>query len=630
MWHTWPASRGGGRSSDLPITRGPPGANEPATFHGSETRVMEPELRSGGAEQGASLDWADSTDLPVEEVRDVFLTFSKAIRAHRLYDAGNPVYRRFLANLRESFERFWEARDELQILIQEDRLLWMGEEVYRNASRSESLSFALYRDGIRDLTFMRGVEQEELEKFLGALQRAKGERGEGEELVTLLWDLDFKLLSYTAIDVGLEGIEVPSSGEGNPTGDPSLAMAMGELRSEAQAAETQDELAEGEREAGGGMPGVVRKEDFNPTLYALAEDERHRLLADLQAEMERDIRSDVLTALLDTLELQSSPERQVEVLGILRTLLPALLSQGGMAAAALIVGGIRALREGEDRLAPEAENLAGELIEDLSSPHAVEELIRALEDGGLVPEGAELTELLRSLGPRALEPLIRGAEGAATERARTVLREALRGIAQTNREALLALFESPDPTVVTGAVHLVAAFAMEEAAGKLAALLDRGGSEVPMAVVQAAAQIRSPVLAGALLRLLRHKDRDLRVAAVRVVGRSGYPLAAKELRAILEGKGLRTADVTEKVAFFEAYGLLGGDDAAAFLGELLNGKGFLGRREPSEIRAAAALGLGKGASPGAKAALERARSDDDPVVRSAVGRALRGEAASDE
>jgi HEAT repeat protein len=76
---------------------------------------------------------------------------------------------------------------------------------------------------------------------------------------------------------------------------------------------------------------------------------------------------------------------------------------------------------------------------------------------------------------------------------------------------------------------------------------------------------------------------------------------------------------------FEAYGIVAEADGLGVLDELLNGKGFLGKREPTDIRAAAALALGRIAGGEARAVLEKATQDDDPVVRSNVNRALRHE-----
>ena len=99
-----------------------------------------------------------------------------------------------------------------------------------------------------------------------------------------------------------------------------------------------------------------------------------------------------------------------------------------------------------------------------------------------------------------------------------------------------------------------------------------------------------------------------------------YAPAGGEFRAVIEEKGFQDADVTEKVAFFEAYGMLAGDEAVPFLDRLLNGKGLFGRRENAEIRAGAALGLGRIRGPRPAEALNKASRDDDPVVYSAVSR----------
>ena len=115
------------------------------------------------------------------------------------------------------------------------------------------------------------------------------------------------------------------------------------------------------------------------------------------------------------------------------------------------------------------------------------------------------------------------------------------------------------------------------------------------------------------------------IEAARALGALKYTPAADALGRIVRGKRIRNADITEKVAVFEAYGTIAGAGGVGLLDGLLNKKGILGKRESAEIRAAAALGLGCIGTPDAQAALQRAATDDDPVVRSSVNRALRQE-----
>jgi len=67
-----------------------------------------------------------------------------------------------------------------------------------------------------------------------------------------------------------------------------------------------------------------------------------------------------------------------------------------------------------------------------------------------------------------------------------------------------------------------------------------------------------------------------------------------------------------------------GDEGVAALDAMLNGKSLFGRREDSELRACAAVALGRINTPRAQEVLRRASSEKDVIVRNAVNRALRG------
>ncbi len=564
------------------------------------------------------LDWADPEDLPLEEVRDVFLTLSKALRAYQLYDPNNPVYKRFVTNLGEALDRVWETQDKLQVLIEEDRFTWMGEEVYRNESKADSLAFMFYRDGIRDITFSSGLETLEIEHLLQALHRTRNVRGEGEDLVTMLWDLDLSHLSYSAVELAGDGPGMDLSGLGEPAELDASNVLESELPEEGP---SEDGSSASENAT---SLSSVSTEDFNPTLYALDESERTYLRAELSKEMSRDLRGEVLNALFDRLEEPDRPERQTEIMGILRTLVPNFLSRGVVAEAGRVIKEIGEMVDRPGILSSEAQTLADGLTQDISAPEVVAELVRALEDGSVAPDAQELSELLRHLRPGAMTALLKGAEETRDPAAAEVLRSAIRGIAEGNPEVVIDLLGADDPSVLAGAVRLAGKLNITEAADALVRLLDHGPRQVRRVIVDTASQVPSQVLAGALQRLLGDEDRELRVAAARVLGEMQYKPAAGEFRAVIEDKAFRNADVTEKVAFFEAFGGLAGDDGVSFLDRILNGRGLLGRREPSEVRAGAALGLGRIASPAAREALARANTDDDPVVRSAVGRASRG------
>jgi HEAT repeat protein len=567
-------------------------------------------------------DGGDLATLPLEEIGSLFVVLSKALRAHQLYDENNPVYQRFVSQLAEALRGLWGEMDRLHVHVEEDRLLWMGEPVYQSSSRTDSLAFLLYKDGIRDITFHEGLEDHELPDLLTVLNRARDLRPEGDDLLTVLWEKDLQYFTYSYIDLLAEGIDLPSAGEGYGGAFQDIVTAELEVGPEDLAA-LQDG-SDQSQETGVGA-SVLSAEDFNPTLYSLDPLEMQRVQGEIELEMKRDLRGDVLAALFDRVEEPRFPQRQREILEVFRILLPNFLSRGALRAAGSIIEEIARLRAAETALAPDERALADEILDELSGSASIGELVQALEDGTIAPDPVELASLLRHLRAGALKPLLRGAEGAEDRRIKGIIQEAVRSIGRNSLEALMDCLASDDAVVVVGACSLAGKLRLVEAAPILANLMRHDSPAVRLAALEASVEMKASTSAGALQKALTDPDRAVRIAAARGLGELRYRPAAGAFRDVMEGKAIRAADVSEQIAFFESYGRIQDPEGVRFLDGLLNGRGFLGRKESGEIRACAALGLGKIGSPEAMAALEKAQGEQDPVVRSAVNRALRGE-----
>jgi len=113
------------------------------------------------------------------------------------------------------------------------------------------------------------------------------------------------------------------------------------------------------------------------------------------------------------------------------------------------------------------------------------------------------------------------------------------------------------------------------------------------------------------------------VAAVRAAGTRGYKGALKRVEAIVFGRAVKEMDLTEKMAFFEAYGSIAGAAGLKSLSGILLPRGLLKLKESAETRACAAVALSRIGTSEAREVLQRAAEDKDLVVRNAVSRALR-------
>ena len=538
-------------------------------------------------------------------VEELLRLFGKAARAHQLYLPNNPIYKSAHDALRAGFVPLWGETDELVLSFTESEVRWEGLAVLNEASRgSDSLPWLFYKDGVRELRFLRGFEAEELDKLLGIMQRVRKASPDEDDLLTLLWEGDFVFLRYRYVDLTLETAPVLAEGE--------------RIRSDDE--ETQSEPEEE-------LPtraGVVNMSDFDGTLYFLDEREIEYLQTEVDREYRSDLRTNVIAILLDIFEQQSATAVRDEVIELLDVLMVHMLSGAQFQNVAYL------LRESQQTAtrAPEitpahAERLA-QIPMRLSAPDAVAQLLQSVDEAETLPPTADLLQLFEQLRGPALATVLEWLAKLQNPKVRPMLEEAAARLASQNTAELVKLIGSPAPGVALEAARRAGALKTPAAVAPLTRALVEGDVPLRVAAVQALGEIGSPGALQSLERGLDDAERDVRVAVIRALSARSYRPVLPKLDAIVKGKAVRDANLTEKMAVFEAYGALCGEEGVAALDAMLNGKSLFGRREDSELRACAAVALGRVNGPRAQDALRRASSEKDVIVRNAVNRALRG------
>jgi HEAT repeat protein len=369
--------------------------------------------------------------------------------------------------------------------------------------------------------------------------------------------------------------------------------------------------------------GVVDLEDFDSTLYFLDESEIHQVAREVEHEYRRDIRSSALNVLFDLFELEGEAAIRSEILDIVELLFPNLLNARDFRTAAAV------LRESK-LLAGRAKGLGradvvrlDAFVAKLSEPAIVEQLLQSLDEAPAMAGEAEVAEVLRELRGSALEPVLAAIPAIATPGLRTLLEGVADRLASSQTEEVLRILRSPDSPALASVVTLCGRLGLHQVVPGLAATASHPDPAVRLASVHALAQLGTPGALALVDKAIEDDDRIVRLAAVRVAGGRGYKGALKRVEAVVLGKGVKGMDLTEKMAFFEAYGAIAGAGAVKALAGMLLPRGLLKLKESSETRACAAIALGRIRTPEARDILTRVAEDKDLVVRNAVSRALR-------
>ncbi len=573
-------------------------------------------------------------------VEELLRQLDKTVRAHQLYMHNNPTYLKSLELLRAAFAPVWAETDALPLSVTDLNFIWFDHPVHEQAERaSDSLPWTFYKDGLRELTLSPGFEGPELELLLDIIPRVRKATAGEDDLITLLWEQEFAHLTYRYVEVSSEGgVPIdPSAAPGRWPAEPGEVvddprLAIEEAR-QAVAADATGEAAKGPPGSGGGAQeemkqspsGIVKMEDFDSTLYFLDADEVAYLRGETEREYAMDLRRTVLTGLLDVFELQTDKTVRAEVIRNLDALTLHLLAGRQFSNVAFLLREIGTVIERAKDLPPELRDKLASLPDRLSDPNALSQLLQAMDEADTLPPRGDLEELFSQLRASALGTVFGWLGSTANSKLRPLLEGAAERLAQSNTGELVKLISSAEGAVAMEAVKRAGGLKTAAAVPALGKVLSEPYRELRVAAVTALVEIGTPGAMQALEKALEDVDRDVRVAAIKALVQKAYKPALSKVTALVKSNQIREADRTERLAMFELYGTLCGDGGVQWLDELLNPKsGLFSKKEDPELRACAAIALGKIGSARSGQSLQKALAEKDVVVRNAVNRALKG------
>ncbi len=571
-------------------------------------------------------------------VDGVFRQLDKALRAHQLYEGKltNPTYAKALELARSAFAPLWAETDSVSLTVSDMHFDWCGVPVHvQEEKASDSLPWTLYKDGVREITIVKGFELEELSRFIDLIPKARRATDQDDDLLTMLWEQEFHYLSYRHIELSEDGAPLDPTAEpgkwpvsaGRVVDEP-LAAIEDAQREQAQQADQAEQATSGGGSGAAEKPkpaGVVSMDDFDSALYFLEEHEVRYLKSELELEYKTDLRRLVLDALLDVFELQVDPLVRKEVVSHIDSLTLHLLAGRQFANVAYLLRETGAMLERAREVQPETRERILGLSDRLSEPAALSQLLQAMDESDALPPKADLDDLFLQLKPTALGTVFAWLGQSQNAKLRPLLESSADRLAASHTGEVVRLIAHGEGAVAMEAVRRAGALRTPAAVGALGKVLNEPFRELRVAAVTALVDIGTAGAMQALEKAIDDTDRDVRIAVVKALTTRAHKPALPRVTQVVKSKEIRDADRTERLALFELFGLLCGDGGVAYLDEILNPKGGLfARKDDPEFRACAAVALGRVGTARAKEALNKASGEKEVVVRTAVARALRG------
>jgi hypothetical protein len=564
--------------------------------------------------------------LDVKRVADWIGALVRTIKASRTYPANNPTLHKFQVELES---RTWSCLKEvgdITLIVQQFDLLYENYSVYHNADRNESLAFRFYGDGVREITFREGLEPHELRAFMDVLKRASESAQVQDDVVTLLWERDFRHIEYEFIPLeelteesgqiayaGSDGDEIEGGGipwpsRGLVDEEPPPAPAGGKVP------ERSDDW----------VPSVEMTPTWEASLgvqFALTDEENAALEAAIRDEERRALESEVLEIVATILAAEDTPAGFLDSASAFQRFIEHAIEEGGIDRANELLARLRSIAAARSQDQAEFQGIAEQVIREIGRPSFLGQMAPTLNAHSEIDPGV-LTNFLVQLGPSAA-PAVCDLLGQVNHmKYRRALCEALAVSCRNDVEVLIEHLGDTRWYVIRNIVYVLGRIAHQGVERALDRALHHEDVRVRKEAVRALGNIESPTARAYLVSAFRDADAGVRIQAAMTLALKRDDRAAQSILGVVQGQDFSRRDSNERAAFFEALGRCGSDSLVPRLEAMLTKGGLFRSGGNEEERLHAALALAWLGTPAAIAILNREIGSKRDLVRKAVETAL--------
>ena len=561
------------------------------------------------------------TDEELILARDLTSAFIKAIKAFRFYPPDNPTLKGFRDQLLKKFQFFLNKYQTFVLQVGEYDLSFKSRILYENKDVKTSLAFSLYKDGLREIRFMKGIEEWEVQGVIDILKHSETINTLEDDIVTLMWEKDFMHISYLATDEFLE--ETPVIIPDN------VDQFRRNLVFKPLAHHVEVELAEEGSEEGIDLDEILSKVIEEPlpfvsdrSVYFLSADEVEGLRKEVESEVDPVFIFNITDTLFEILALEKETEPFQDAVKILIKVLDAFLTLGEFTKASELLKRVYIILKTYDLEDWQVEGI-GKIIVEAGEEVRVERIGKVLEREEVLLE--HVSAYLSLLQKNAIKPLIKLLGELKNSKVRRVFCDALSEIGKNHIELFTPFIEDRRWYLVRNIVYILGRVGKEQAFPYVQKAFNHEENRVRREAVQALGLIGGPKAIGLLVRALTDNDVRIRCMAAINLGKVGKKTGLIPLLEVVQTKDFYKREPVEIKAFFNAIGMVGSNEAVPVLQQLLERKSWFGRGKSDEIHIGAANTLAVIGTPEARAILEEGKNSKDESIREACTQALKSQ-----
>lgn len=556
-----------------------------------------------------------NVDPELTSVTQLLKSLDRASKNIRTFGQKNSVAQKFFEQFHTELTTHLNQHNILTFVVQREGLFFKEDMVYgsQTGEASENFGFKLYSDGIRELTFHQGIEEEDMLFFFDALWDTVGAAGtEDDDIVTRLWAKNLPTLTIVTADEVMKISELDDALA--PQGNAPLESSLRDILAEAREKNVKD-ASETHKQKPRFSSGV--------TGYEVSEQELAALAKDIAAESSRDnilYILDVLTAILSS---ERSPDLLNKLFQVYADILKSLIQTGHWSTAEHVLGLLTEAEAIRPDLTEEQKTTLRGIFDQLGSPEIVTLMQQYLNTADH-PRTDRLPSVLLMMKPSAAPALCALLGNLQQPDHQTLIITALIDLAKDTPDVVTRHLTDRRPTFVLNLLNIITRWNYPTLADNVEKVLRYPDPRIRREIIRTLAILRPRGTAVKLIPLMNDPDEGVRLATLKSLLTGNYTAPFSSWEPIVHADTFSERPPAEKRNMFYAIRATTGDEAVPYWTNLMTESGWTNRKKREDLALMAVDALGKLGTPAAQAALETGTKKGMAAVKQACAATLAG------
>jgi len=530
----------------------------------------------------------------IKEVKDVLQNIIKAKKTLRMYPENNPIYIKTLEDSYARFQNYFDYKDDLVLQIKQNSISYDSEQIYYNPEKEDNLALFFFKDGLREISFKKGLPREELEEFLKIIALDFDRENVDDDVVTLLWEKDFQNIQYIVDEAFL----IDGDEEDYET------KVVNKVK---------DESSDVDNLMKAYVEGIKEEEVKDIPIIPITDRDLQMLLT----EMEKDTadKTEKLVAILFEILYQSEGASNLleDALMFLKETIKFSMKHGDLNLVLAI------MKEAKEMIGsplyPEEVKKYMRMILLYPGAEEIISLHGEVLDSGIEIEEKVFSEFVELLDKNAISPFVKILGELKTIHVRKKVIEALIIVGRKDIRTLARGLDDQRWYVVRNIIYILRNIGDKGAVEFFLRTIRHGDIRVRKEVIRALGEMGGQGVFQTLRECLDDSDVQVRIASVKAMSSLGLDVSKKIIIEKISDKMFKEKDLEEKKEFYEALSRWKDEEVFDFLVRILKKKHFFGRVKHSENKACAAFCLGLLGNKDALPLLHEYRDSHNKVLR---------------